>query len=547
MGLDKATHSSQWSPNFSIVLPQEHGAPHTGVSDAPPVSEPVYPQIPISEPLFLPAPYTPADPVFAHLSATAQAVSEDARRNIQAELDAFTRKKFEEALELDRRLRSEVDLLWATWNRAWKQEVEPALTPLQRRTSGPSASGTSSYSQLPSLLHARRPEPAVTIRDDFDSLPTTPAPEAGPSNPRSPTRSPRPGLPGSLISFSRLASGLPLTSTQTSPPPKPTSARQPLPRPSDLPNGNTNGASSPSSLGGEPSTPTARFSIGDRAPRSYSKSGTHDGRLLVDVNAEESRAISASFKIMSGDLMKPARMVRLANRGVSATFDPEAVEEEEQEDEVEEAPVVPRKPVARTPTPPLDNPPVPVTPKSPLSPKSAKRVTFIEVPEKPRTESPSRNDECKSFCPFICQKSANISVFYALVPVVFEFDADDADGSKKPAPKPDRTVSNDKIEALRRPRPRQHDSSSNGHISERPGFVGSLPADSTLAKLATGPAPPVKSDEWKAAAEKRLRDAERAERMEALKEREAMTRRVEETEERRELYPLHLDHLSSSD
>lgn len=134
-----------------------------------------------------------------------------------------------------------------------------------------------------------------------------------------------------------------------------------------------------------------------------------------------------------------------------------------------------------------------------------------------------------------------------LVPAVFDFDADEPNGvgeQKKPAPKPDHKVSNDKIDALsRRPRPRPHDSNSNsnGHLSERPGFVGSLPADSHLAKLATGPPPPAnsKSDEWKAAAEKRLLDAERAERQEALRERAAMARRVEETEERREFSDHH--------
>lgn len=101
--------------------------------------------------------------------------------------------------------------------------------------------------------------------------------------------------------------------------------------------------------------------------------------------------------------MKPARMIRLANRGVSSTFDPEVVAEEEQEDEelaegVAQVPLeAPPAPVSRikTPSPPLDKTPV-TSPKSPLSPKSAKRVTFIEVPERLRTQSPIRNDECES-------------------------------------------------------------------------------------------------------------------------------------------------------
>ncbi|KAF9519556.1 hypothetical protein BS47DRAFT_1155855 [Hydnum rufescens UP504] len=155
----KVARSGRWSSHFGLVLPDPVESMIT--SSAPAVLPPVFPQLPESSPIFLPYPYTPADPVFLHLSAWAQNVSDNARNRAQAELNEFAQRKFDEFTELDRNLRREVDLIWANWRAAWQSQTANKVTRTDRANSS-------------SALHRSPPEPAVSIKD-FNSMPSPPS------------------------------------------------------------------------------------------------------------------------------------------------------------------------------------------------------------------------------------------------------------------------------------------------------------------------------------------------------------------------------------
>ena len=272
-----------------------------------------------STPLFLPPPFTPADPIFAHLSSFAQSISDSALRQAQAELDAFMARKIEESLELDRRLRHEVDLLWASWRNAWQDIVAPELTPEQRSSNiyGPLLSGISSNgtgvlqanSETQTQSESRRFPTAVSIRDDFEAIThLTVPPDASLSTPHTPPRSSS-LQPTSLLSEARTSS--PLSEPLNLPDDPPSRSRSPLMLLRRLSSEAENGTFSPP------------YDRTHPRPKYCSPSS---GRLLVDAVAGESRAIAASFQIMMSDTMAPARAAHLARLGLPSTYD----EEEEQ-------------------------------------------------------------------------------------------------------------------------------------------------------------------------------------------------------------------------
>ena len=320
--MDRAANSLEWSPNFSLVLPHPSDAPH--VSSAPPVSDPVYPQMPPPTPLFLPPPFTPADPIFAHLSSYTQSISDNARAQAQTELDAFMRKKIQDSVKLDQRLRREVDLLWASWRTAWQEIVAPVLTPEQRGSNlyGPSRPGISSNdtgdlqanSEAQAQSQSRRLRAAISIRDDFELITHSPVtPDASLSTPHTPVRSPPPQST-SLLSEARIPS--PFSEPHNLPEDRPSRSRSPrmlLRRLSDA------------KIGSLPAAPYDR-----PYSRSHHRSPS-GGRLLVNAAADESRVIAASFQIMMSDSMAPARAAYLTRMGLPSTYD---VEEEQAQEEM---------------------------------------------------------------------------------------------------------------------------------------------------------------------------------------------------------------------
>jgi len=358
------------------VLPHPSGTPH--VSAAPPVIDPIYPKMSSSTPLFLPPPFTPADPIFAYLSSFAQSLSDSARRQAQAELDTFMGRKIEGSLELDRRLRHEVDLLWANWRNAWQDMM---ASPEQRSSNlyGPLLSGISSNG-TPGLLQAAGPStsqtgsesrsfrPVVPIRDDFESITQlTVAPDASLSTPHTPVGSP-PAQHTSLLSQARTTSS-------------------PLSKPHNLPDEPSSRSRSPRMLLRRLSSDAKDVAVGSLStspydrPHSRSRSRCRSpsgsgGRLLVDAAADESRVIAASFQIMMSDTMAPARAAYLARRGLPTTYDEE--EEQAQEDMSHLTPASGSGSKANS---------TPQSPRTPKSPGQKKTVSFQATDDLPKRNS----------------------------------------------------------------------------------------------------------------------------------------------------------------
>ena len=283
----EVARSGQWSPHFNLALPEPVESMIT--SAAPSMPPPVFPQLPETSPIFLPYPYTPADPVFIHLSSWAQNVSDNARTRAQAELNEFAQRKFDEFTELDRYLRFEVDLLWANWRSAWQSQTAFKTSRADRPNSSSSAP------------HRSPREPAVSIKD-FNSIPSSPSGRnATSSRPTSRV----------ISSSSLLSSSLGQLSPTPEQPP-----HHSLPR--DAPGSSTYSPPDPSS--GPPSGPRG---IGIR-PR-QSRSPRSSTRLLPQDTADESRAVAASFQIMMSDTMAGSRAAHLARVGLPATY----TEEEE--------------------------------------------------------------------------------------------------------------------------------------------------------------------------------------------------------------------------
>ncbi|KAF8338962.1 uncharacterized protein EI90DRAFT_2432871 [Cantharellus anzutake] len=203
--------SAEWSPYFRLVLPNP--LPNSIQSTAPTLVPPLVLQFPEPSPMFLPPPYTPSDSTFVHLSTCAQAVSDEARRKVQGEINDFAKKKFDEFKELDAKLRREVDLIWSYWRSGWLEHTNlsnhrgpdrsgmhraPGLIPKINEFTEPSvhidprvlhatsATGLSKgvassllsdnlFSHLASMSSSL-PQPSTTHRDSIQSTSTVPPP-----------------------------------------------------------------------------------------------------------------------------------------------------------------------------------------------------------------------------------------------------------------------------------------------------------------------------------------------------------------------------------
>ncbi|KAF8305135.1 hypothetical protein DL93DRAFT_372059 [Clavulina sp. PMI_390] len=410
--MKRASSSLNFSPNFSLVLPTPSTTPRTSTS-APNPTEPTYPQIPPST-LFLPPPFTPADPIFVHLSSHAQTVSDNARLQAQAELDTFMRRKVEEVAELDRRLRKEVDALWATWRSSWNEVVAPTLSPEQRRSNlngpspiaAPASSDSTQPSTAPALTNGSsfKPIAPISIRGGFDAIKDQRVSsededeeEGSPRQPSTLSRITNSDTAGTSSSLSVISH--PHQTPDASDSRLGRSPRMPLPRRS------SGGISSSLSR-----TPAGEFS---HAPSPLALSPRPMGRILYGDTTDESRAIAASYQIRMGDHMAPAQAAQLARMGVPATYDQEVEEEQELAENPPANLTTPSQSrgtsVVRldntepiTPLPPTQKassnaPQSPVSPKSPGAKKHVSFRAMEKVPEQTSKREPkvstSRNDE----------------------------------------------------------------------------------------------------------------------------------------------------------
>ncbi|KAJ3559213.1 hypothetical protein NM688_g479 [Phlebia brevispora] len=122
--------SPLYSRTFCVVLP-------SGVSSAPSatplytVPSPSPPDSPVEAPrailpplpaLFPPPPFTPAHPVFTHLSAAATAESDRIRAAAEEELKTIVAQKVAEIKASEDKLKEEVERLWLTFKGAYYDE-----------------------------------------------------------------------------------------------------------------------------------------------------------------------------------------------------------------------------------------------------------------------------------------------------------------------------------------------------------------------------------------------------------------------------------------
>jgi hypothetical protein len=119
----KAQQSTSYSSTFSIVLPQvlpsspspEPGVVNTAITSTPPRSQtPPTPQPYLANlrPLFPPAPFTPAHPVFLHLSAFALQQSQELRTAAEEYVQRVVKEKSAEVERAENELRRQVEMLW---------------------------------------------------------------------------------------------------------------------------------------------------------------------------------------------------------------------------------------------------------------------------------------------------------------------------------------------------------------------------------------------------------------------------------------------------
>ncbi|KAI9574313.1 hypothetical protein HD554DRAFT_2046213 [Boletus coccyginus] len=128
--------SSVYSSTFGIALPQNmvpSATPtqptHESNQQSPAQdTSPVGPFLYNLKPLFLPAPFVPSHPVFAHLSSIAVKASEHLRSLAEEQIAAIVRDKCAELEQADDRLRHDVEALWRKFVETMG-EVEKQLGP----------------------------------------------------------------------------------------------------------------------------------------------------------------------------------------------------------------------------------------------------------------------------------------------------------------------------------------------------------------------------------------------------------------------------------
>ncbi|GBE80038.1 Cleft lip and palate transmembrane protein [Sparassis crispa] len=114
--ISQAENSPEYSKLFSVLLPPElPGSAPAGDSEPPYKSLPQQsgPHLPPLPPLFAPPPFSPADPVFSHLSSIAAAESENIRNGAEEYIANVTQEKVAEVQAADLDLKHKVELLWS--------------------------------------------------------------------------------------------------------------------------------------------------------------------------------------------------------------------------------------------------------------------------------------------------------------------------------------------------------------------------------------------------------------------------------------------------
>ncbi|KAJ7639357.1 hypothetical protein FB45DRAFT_905382 [Roridomyces roridus] len=117
--ITRSEKSPQYSPIFSIAIPTAPSPPPspqpTTIEDGPQVS-----YLADLPPLFLPPPFTPAHPVFVHLSSLAKAESDAQRAAVESYVANVMRAKSAELAQSESRLRHQVETVW----RQFRQGLE---------------------------------------------------------------------------------------------------------------------------------------------------------------------------------------------------------------------------------------------------------------------------------------------------------------------------------------------------------------------------------------------------------------------------------------
>ncbi|KAJ7068736.1 hypothetical protein C8F01DRAFT_1018302 [Mycena amicta] len=172
--ISRAEGSSEYSPLFSVTVPVQLDPP---ASPQPPAHDgPKKAFLEHLTPLFLPPPFTPGNPAFAHLSSIATAQSNAWRASVEDEIAALIRAKTEQLLHSEAVLRRQVETIYSRF-RDGMQAVEQAdaaalASPRSPRSSisGASGTGTPSSPTSGAADYGFVPLPVAPVRHE---LPTS--------------------------------------------------------------------------------------------------------------------------------------------------------------------------------------------------------------------------------------------------------------------------------------------------------------------------------------------------------------------------------------
>ncbi|KAF7332473.1 SET domain-containing protein [Mycena kentingensis (nom. inval.)] len=200
--------SPQYSPLFSVTVhldPTPPPSPHPEpAEDVPKISH-----LQHLSPVFLPPPFTPSNPAFAHLSSIATTESNAWRSALEDEIAAFIRAKTQQLLHSEALLRRQVNSIYNRF-RDGMQAIEQAdataaltsprspATPSSPTAASPSAAADYGFVPLPVASARHEPPPSVGMSALSASLVSS-----GMHHPRArEPRSPSPTLHGSMRSAS---------------------------------------------------------------------------------------------------------------------------------------------------------------------------------------------------------------------------------------------------------------------------------------------------------------------------------------------------------
>ncbi|KAJ7771124.1 hypothetical protein DFH07DRAFT_879688 [Mycena maculata] len=266
--------SQQYSTLFSLAIPvpgSPPASPQPAIEDGPQVAYLAH-----LPPLFLPPPFTPAHPVFVHLSSLATKESEAQRAAVESYMAHVMRAKSAELAQTESRLRRQVETVWRKF-RAGLESVEQVDTsalasPRSPRSPRSPASRATSGNLTTPASPTGAGTPIAVVRD-FIPLPVAPIRQQH----------------APAVSSSLLTSGFHAPPRQQQPPQPPTPVQPESPRPSSS-SSRTLGSSSPTLAG----SPRAQVT----APRRIFEDGA--SVLQFPRTQDEDLNTAASLRLFEG-------------------------------------------------------------------------------------------------------------------------------------------------------------------------------------------------------------------------------------------------------